>query len=119
MKKLLLTGIAVLLLFLKPAFASHALQALDGLAYIIVGAGVALVLGTVFSIVAFRTNKLVWKILAAPLTVFLLIGAFVVVSLGNVVWLGYAMIALAVVNVLLITNARKRKDVKGKTVATP
>ena len=107
MKKILLTA-AVLLLFLKPVFANHGVEALGVLAYIFVAIIAALVLGIVFSIIAFRTNKTVWKILAVIPTVATLVGGFMVLSVGEVVWLGYAIMALGVMNTLLIANARNR-----------
>ena len=119
MKKLLLTSFAVLSLFLKSALASHALQALDSLAYIFFGLAGFGLLGIVFSIVAFRTNKTVWKVLSVVPTIALLLAGYFVLSLGELPWLGYAIMALGVGNILLITNARKQQIAKNKTVAAP
>ena len=116
MKKLLLTGVAIILVLIKPAFASNALKALDSLAYIFFGLAAFGLLGIVFSIVAFRTNKTVWKVLAVIPTIALLLSGYFVLSFGELPLLGYAIMALAVVNVLLISNARKPKGSKEKIV---
>ena len=116
MKKILLTGFAVLLILIKPAFASNALKALDSLAYIFFGLAGFGLMGIVFSILAFRTNKTVWKVLAVIPTIALFLSGYFVLSIGELPWVGYAIMALAVVNVLLISNARKTKAAKEKIV---
>lgn len=117
MKKLLLTAVAVLLILLKPAFASNALGALSVLAYFFWGAIAFGALGVVFSIVAYRTNKRVWKVLSALPTIALLLGGFFIVSLGDVPLIGFAMIAVAAINILLVTKARARTVVNNEPVA--
>lgn len=116
MKKLLLTGVAVLLLFLRPAFANHGLEALSVLVPIFFGLVGVGVLAIVFSIVAYRSGKTVWKVLATLPTIGLAMVGLLIFSQGGFPLLGLAFMAVALVNVLLITNARKPKQ---QDVAAP